>query len=916
MIFALAAAIAVVAGGLLIWNGSPSGKADVALIAAVEQQTGLLLSAESAALDPTSGTWRAEQLELRTSKDAEPVLRAKSVVLKLRVAELLRGEVRIERATLESAVLTLDLRERTAEAGKPIDRTRLAQWFPGEAEIKSASLVLRTDRREMLITGLKLALKREGDALRGSLSSLGASGTNARFVIPGQDVQASPWPVSIASSVAWTQAAVALDGLSLELGTSKLTGSAQIGDATQLALRGDDVQISDFGPLLSAELMGRGRVELELKAGTGLTAKVDLRNAAARDLVLDQLRARVEMHDDSLVLRELEGQSGLERYRSDQLTLDAALNPTGKVHVEALAISGALKRAGLTLGATGTASGDIELSSQTTTVVLELSNPAIGAYRFDSGTLDARFAHGESGPTFDISQLQLRSKVASFVVSGKAEASGKLALSGKASVSLGGRQLEIDVDVHGTTSKPETTLQLAGVEAARAGYALRAELSGTQLVRGHVELKNADFSERLPAIENAGAPFGRIDARIELTRGALDDLRAFEGQGEISKLAFGYGDARFESVARFPIALRDGRVQLRDVVLSAEGVRWTLQGELDVERGVDLSATGELPIAPLLSSTPFVESAEGNLHVALALRGADATLALTGEAQPRDVTLVIGPLKTPWTQLKGRASLEGRALRFHDVTGGFGSGTLTLSGALALAGARPRSADLKLALRKFALAPQPRFDIALDADSTLKWSAGDALPVLGGQVTLTRMHYARHVQLPEAVIALGRKSKDASEPTVAVDVLVGHRAPLTVRNDFLDVELEMTGKDKAIRVVGTDAQLGAVGELSVLRGRALFRGATLTVRRGVISFTSEKSVVPALDLLADAPAKRRPGGLVHFEAKGDPSRFDLQLRCQASGGAVPPPFACSYAGADMTCGNFAELTALWACQAP
>jgi autotransporter translocation and assembly factor TamB len=276
---------------------------------------------------------------------------------------------------------------------------------------------------------------------------------------------------------------------------------------------------------------------------------------------------------------------------------------------------------------------------------------------------------------------------------------------------------------------------------------------------------------------------------------------------------------------------------------------------------------------------------------------------------------VIGPLKTPWTQLKGRASLEGRALRFHDVTGAFGSGMLTLSGALALAGARPRSADLKLALRKFALAPQPRFDIALDADSTLKWTAGDALPVLGGQVTLTRMHYARHVQLPEAVIALGRKSKDASEPTVAVDVLVGHRAPLTVRNDFLDVELEMAGKDKAIRVVGTDAQLGAVGELSVLRGRALFRGATLTVRRGVISFKSEKSVVPALDLLADAPAKRRPGGLIHFEAKGDPSRFDLQLHCQADG-AVPPPFTCAYAGADMTCGNFAELTALWACQTP
>jgi hypothetical protein len=177
------------------------------------------------------------------------------------------------------------------------------------------------------------------------------------------------------------------------------------------------------------------------------------------------------------------------------------------------------------------------------------------------------------------------------------------------------------------------------------------------------------------------------------------------------------------------------------------------------------------------------------------------------------------------------------------------------------------------------------------------------------------MHYGRHVQLPEAVIALGKKSKTASDPTVAIDVLVGHSAPLTVRNDFLDVELEATGKNKAIRVAGTDAQLGAVGELSVTRGRALFRGATLTVRRGVITFKSESSVVPALDLLADAPAKRRPGGLIHFTAKGDPARFDLKLHCEAEG-AVPPPFTCAYAGDEMTCGNFAELTGLWACQAP
>jgi hypothetical protein len=916
MLFALMAATAVVAGGLWIWSGSPNGHADVALIDAVQRQTGLVLSAQRAALDPTTGVWRAEQLELRTSQDAEPVLRAKDVELKLRVPELLRGEVRIERARLGSTTFLLDSRAPRVGAAKPIDRARLTAWFPAEAELASVTVVLKTEHRDLQITGLSLSLKRDGDTLRGPLTSKGA---HARFVIAGQTEQAAPWPVSIEAQLAWSKSDVALDGLALTLGSSTLSGAARVGDATVLDLAGDAVKIEDFGPLLSPEVAGLGRVELQAKSehgALGVTAKIDLRKAAARELVVDRIRAVASFTDGTTVLRELAVERGDERYSASELRLDANLEPQGRLHVENVELAGALSRAGLSLAATGRASGDVDLSPGGTGVALELSAPAIGAYRFDSGKLDARFVASGGGPTaFEVSQLELRSKVTTLVVSGKADAGGKLALRGKARATLGGRELDVDIDVRGTAHKPETTLQLAGVEAARAGYALRAELSGTQLVRGHLELQDADFSAQLPAIENAGAPYGKIDARIELTRGSLDDLRAFEGKGEISQLSFGYGDVRFASSEPFPIALHDGRVQLRDVELEADDTRWTLSGELDVERGADLSATSELPLEPLLEAAPFVEGADGELRVSLALRGSGATLALTGEAQPRDVVLAVGPLKTPWSNVKGRVSLEGRALRFHDVTGSFGTGTLTLSGTLVLAGSKPKSADLKLALRNFAFSPQQRFDIALDADSTLKWSAGDALPVLGGNVTLARMHYGRHVQLPEAVIALGKKSKAASDPTVAVDLLVGHSAPLTVRNDFLDVELEATGKTKAIRVVGTDVQLGAVGELSITRGRALFRGATLTVRRGVITFKSESSVVPALDLLADAPAKRRPGGLIHFNAKGDPSRFDLQLHCEADG-AVPPPFSCAYTGTEMTCGNFAELTALWACQAP
>lgn len=917
MAFALAVATAVVAGGLLVWNGSPSGEADVALVDAVQRQTGLLLSARDASLDPTSGVWRAEQLELRTTKDGAPVLSARSVSLRLRTADLLRGDVTIERAAFEGAVLTLDLRDRPAGGqATPIDRKRLTQWLPAEVKAQDTTLVVRSETRDVEIAGLVLTLKRQGDALEGNLAGQ-ASRASSRSL--GQTDPAPALPVTLSSKLKWSAQGLTMDELTVGLNMSTLRGSARVDDSARLELGGDNISIADLEPFLSRELRGRGRLELQAHGGEQplvVTAKLDLQNAAVGDFAMDHLKANVAFEGEATTVRELSVERGAERYRSDALVLDAADVPTGTLKVEDVSIAEALKRVGFMLTAAGRATGSVELSKDEAVVQLSLTEPSIGAYRFDTGTLAASFAPRAAGASaFDIQQLQLSSKLASLSVSGKADSDGRIALEGRARTALGGRDLDIDITVRGTAETPQTTLQLAGLEAARAGYALHAELSGTQLVRGNLELKNADFSQHLPAIENAGAPFGRIDARIELTRGALDDLRAFEGQGEITKLSFGYGDTSFESAARFPIALRDGRVQLRDVALKTGSARWTLQGELDVERGVDLSATAELPVAPLVASAPFIEGAEGTARVALTLKGKEGSLALSGQAEPHELTLAVGPLHTAWTQIKGRVSLEAGALHFHDVTGSFGSGSLTLSGALALAGVKPKSADLKLALRDFAFSPEQRFDIALEADSTLKWRTGDALPVLGGNVTLTRMHYGRHVQLPEAVIALGRKSKSAGEPTVALDLLVSNSAPLSVRNDFLDVELEIAGKDHVIHVLGTDARVGAIGELSVLRGRALFRGATLTVRHGVITFKSEKNIVPALDLQADAPAKRRPGGTIHFSAKGDPTRFDLELHCEANG-PVPDPYACAYAGDEMVCGNFAELTALWACQAP
>jgi autotransporter translocation and assembly factor TamB len=927
----VAFAIVLAIGGV-IWGigalrgGGPMSGQQRALIEAFEQKTGLALSVQKSELDATAGSWRGLDVELRPRGAegplARPVLSASVVELKLDAAALLRGEVRIERALLHDAVLNVD---RRGAAKSAFDAKALLASLPASIEAPRSTIVVHHDQGHATLAGISVVAQRAGDGARGTLEGKAAT----------LDLQSSGKPVELSLNAGfdWQSAGFAVSALEVKRGQSAFKGDAKLGGEAELVrLRAEPARLEDLGgwlePWLGADAKGQGRIELELSAKAA-NARFDLRDAAVHGVALSRVQGVLERVDEGVRVRELVAQHGEARLRSDALSVDAHGIQDGELHVERLALRSTLTALFGSVPADGTAAGTLRFSRVAAGepgvvgVQLALDAPSISGYRFDSGQLRAVLAlAGASEPGVKIEALELVGKTARLKAHGSASPSGRIALEVSGQLSLGKEQLQGQGKVSGSWAQPETTASLGS--SGSGPLVLQVRLSGKDIREGTLELRSADFGARMPALEHAGAPHGVASARIALSRGRIDDVRSFEGKGELSEVVLGYGERRFKSAAGVPLALERGRVELRGLTLvdqAAGDTRWNVEGAIDLDRGLDLTVRGQLPLAHLLSTTPFIGAVEGRADVKLSLAGPLDAPRVRGEAETRDAQLEVGPAKLPWREVSATMILTDRELAFQQANGKLGGGTLSLGGGITLDGIKARRVELKLALKKLSVTPEPRFEVELGADATLRWKAGDKLPVLGGVIDLTRLHYGRHVQLPEAVIAIGRSKKAERAPTLALDLYVTHSAPITIRNDFLDAELAISsaprGAHEEIHVVGTDTQVGVLGELSVTRGRALFRGATLTIRRGRIALISDDRIVPSLELEADAPAKRRPGGVIAFRAKGDPQKFDLTLRCEAKdGGRVPAVFACDYAGDAMRCGAFEELTALWACQPP
>ena len=436
--------------------------------------------------------------------------------------------------------------------------------------------------------------------------------------------------------------------------------------------------------------------------------------------------------------------------------------------------------------------------------------------------------------------------------------------------------------------------------------------SDERAVRGRIEFHRLALGELLPADADSRPLRAVLSGALEITAGGLADLARVSARLQVHKLELGAGESALSNPEPFELRVNGGALELQRALLQGAKQKFQLTAAGSLGNDARLIADGDVRASFLTPAHQSLVQYFGSIPARLEWQPG-AQPALRGRADLRALLVQLGAATTLRIS-RGSLVLADRQVHVEHIVTEFGGGQLEIDGQLGLHGVNLANYALSLRARGMTLQPQPLIKFAFDADTHLDWAGGEVLPKLSGAVKLKQFHYGKQFHFEGFGSGHGGTTR-SGEDRLALDLSIEQEHPLVVRNSQADGELAIVGPTRRLRVVGTDARLGVIGDLEVTRGRLFFQGDQFRVTRGALAFREPSRIAPRFELSAVAEHPRQPDIAVVLGARGTRDAFKVTVRCDNRGiDSAPPPFTCDYSNDRMRCDTMQQLVALWVCR--
>ncbi len=272
-------------------------------------------------------------------------------------------------------------------------------------------------------------------------------------------------------------------------------------------------------------------------------------------------------------------------------------------------------------------------------------------------------------------------------------------------------------------------------------------------------------------------------------------------------------------------------------------------------------------LAILRRLIPKVDRASGILEGNLRVVGRAAAPTVTGELRATGNDIQVHGLPGSINDVRVDVTAKGNEIVASGL-GKFAGGTVAFEGSVPVQGLEVGSLDSRVAVRGVRLAPADGVTATVDADleityeSSARRAASASLPRVTGDVTLVSLAYTRPISLSADLTNLATRAKrtevEAYDPAldvVALDLRVHSRAPIVIKNNFVEVQLRIDSD--TLDVTGTNQRIGLRGTLrAVPGGRFHFQANDFDVRQALIRFDDPTRIAPNVDITAVTEYRR------------------------------------------------------------
>lgn len=564
----------------------------------------------------------------------------------------------------------------------------------------------------------------------------------------------------------------------------------------------------------------------------------------------------------------------------------------------------------------GELSGDVSVRRDGTVfsgeASVSLGESTLGGIPFDGGegrvTLDGATLHAES--------LKLRRRGAELAAKLDIDLSSR-AVTGEAGttalplagLTLFGLPLEGEVetraDVGGSLSAPVVTvagrgrsLSLGGVvigegfltgslregmasvqvtmERVASNVALDADvvMTGSYPATGTLTWRDLDLAPWL--IEDAASlrlsSTGQASFRSE--QGISEPLASAEVEATLQEVNVEGDSFRFASVEPVSIRLRDRKLVIAPVELLQGESRVSVGGLVDfADQSVDLNADGVVSLGVLGSLNRDIRGS-GDVDLEARLEGEWRRPSLTGYADFDGGSVRLADFPQALGGLHGRVVFDNQTMRVEELRGVFGSGPVSIKGAVVLDGRRLGSVDL--ATEATGVRIRYPEGLVATADAELSLVGGTDGRILAGTVRLRDAVWSREYELVAGILSDREDSILFEEfedeellEGLQFDIEVSADESLKLRNSVADIDASAR-----LSLRGTVREPVILGSSEAVRGELYFLGQRYDIMTGRVDFVDPERVEPFIDLAAEARVRSYR---VELRLIGTPDRFQPEL---------------------------------------
>ncbi len=410
----------------------------------------------------------------------------------------------------------------------------------------------------------------------------------------------------------------------------------------------------------------------------------------------------------------------------------------------------------------------------------------------------------------------------------------------------------------GTSSLKDGVLKVALPNSSYGGNAdLSVDLTGTRGGKLVVKLPSQSTKNFLADDTECGSIGGAFSYSFQLAS-------PLNGAGELSLSNFTLGCQPYglSIPAGTSIPIRAGALSFKDLIVSSLDSTLTINGEVGISRGLDLSAKGRLQLSSLIPLLPSIDDIQGGLRADMTIKGPLSSPLFSGNAELTNGEFGLSSPEVGAHNVRGKFTMVGSHIRVDTLSGSVNNGTFSVRGSLLPFDVA--NSDLTADLKEVTIEPVQ--------DSSITFSGGLRLglgptkrQMLAGDILINFAEVSKDFDLNKILLnAISgyflptRIQPSTAKKKVDIDLDVNLSAP---RNIFVLTPFFSAELDTHLKATGSISDPSLSGSMQVLSGWVGLKGNRFDITSGAVTF-KPGSLVPTIELASEGTLRAPTGDSV------------------------------------------------------